>query len=286
MSIFPSHLEDIINNMEASNRSIEDSNGYVDYFMLQAFAEAEKALSIGEVPIGCVLVRREKSALSSSMPLAQTFNTDFVDEEALNARIVSRGHNLTNAQHHALAHAEFVAIESLLNNKCNGNTTPDHKAPDDESDIPDHTYCKTYDDKSESDTILPYGCDLYVTVEPCIMCASLLLYHPMLIRRVFYGCGNPRFGGNGSVLAVNKDTVNCTSPEALQQDGNAEANPAAAAATGSAPTADECGGYPSYSGYRAEEAIALLQRFYLQENSSAPEEKRRRKEGAVAPTAS
>ena len=42
---------------------------------------------------------------------------------------------------------------------------------------------------------------LYVTVEPCIMCASAL--RQMGIAEVFYGCENDRFGGCGSVLGVN-----------------------------------------------------------------------------------
>lgn len=43
---------------------------------------------------------------------------------------------------------------------------------------------------------------LYVTVEPCIMCASAL--RQLGIREVYYGCGNDRFGGCGSVLGVNE----------------------------------------------------------------------------------
>lgn len=42
---------------------------------------------------------------------------------------------------------------------------------------------------------------LYVTVEPCIMCASAL--RQLGIKEVYYGCGNDRFGGCGSVLGVN-----------------------------------------------------------------------------------
>lgn len=41
---------------------------------------------------------------------------------------------------------------------------------------------------------------LYVTVEPCVMCASAL--RQVGIGRVVYGCGNDRFGGCGSVLDV------------------------------------------------------------------------------------
>lgn len=42
---------------------------------------------------------------------------------------------------------------------------------------------------------------LYVTVEPCVMCASAL--RQVGIGKVYYGCGNERFGGCGSVLDVN-----------------------------------------------------------------------------------
>ena len=46
---------------------------------------------------------------------------------------------------------------------------------------------------------------LYVTVEPCIMCASAL--RQLGIKEVYYGCGNDRFGGCGSVLGVNERHV-------------------------------------------------------------------------------
>ena len=44
---------------------------------------------------------------------------------------------------------------------------------------------------------------LYVTVEPCIMCGSAL--RQVGIKRVVFGAGNERFGGNGSVLAVHNE---------------------------------------------------------------------------------
>jgi len=80
---------------------------------------------------------------------------------------------------------------------------------------------------------------LYVTVEPCIMCASAL--RQLGIQEVFYGCDNDRFGGCGSVLGVN------------EQLGHPK--------------------HPSYSangGLRREEAILLLRRFYMTENQNAP----------------
>ena len=47
--------------------------------------------------------------------------------------------------------------------------------------------------------------DLYVTVEPCIMCAAALRL--IGIRTVYYGCGNDRFGGAGSVLNLHCEYV-------------------------------------------------------------------------------
>ena len=45
--------------------------------------------------------------------------------------------------------------------------------------------------------------DLYVTVEPCIMCAAAL--RQLHIRAVYYGCANDRFGGTTGVLSVNAE---------------------------------------------------------------------------------
>ena len=47
--------------------------------------------------------------------------------------------------------------------------------------------------------------DLYVTVEPCIMCASALRQYG--IRTVYYGCSNDRFGGTGGVLSIHSEYV-------------------------------------------------------------------------------
>lgn len=46
------------------------------------------------------------------------------------------------------------------------------------------------------------GITLYVTVEPCIMCASAL--RQLGIHEVYCGCLNERFGGCGGVLGVNE----------------------------------------------------------------------------------
>jgi tRNA-specific adenosine deaminase 2 len=71
------------------------------------------------------------------------------------------------------------------------------------------------------------------------MCASAL--RQVGIKRVVFGAGNERFGGNGSVLPVHSDA----------QLKNAPA-------------------YEAVGGYYREDAIMLLRRFYLTENVYAP----------------
>lgn len=75
--------------------------------------------------------------------------------------------------------------------------------------------------------------DLYVTVEPCIMCASALRQYG--IRAVYFGCLNDRFGGCGGVMSIHSD-ASVDRP------------------------------FPVYGGLFREEAIMLLRRFYVQEN--------------------
>src|ERR1700758_2513431 len=43
-------------------------------------------------------------------------------------------------------------------------------------------------------------CDLYVTKEPCVMCAGAVV--PARVRRVFFGCADERAGAAGSILNV------------------------------------------------------------------------------------
>ena len=41
-------------------------------------------------------------------------------------------------------------------------------------------------------------CDLYVTKEPCVMCAGALVH--VRIRRVIFGCADPKAGAAGSTM--------------------------------------------------------------------------------------
>ncbi|KIY69315.1 tRNA specific adenosine deaminase [Cylindrobasidium torrendii FP15055 ss-10] len=79
---------------------------------------------------------------------------------------------------------------------------------------------------------------LYVTVEPCIMCSSAL--RQLGIKEVYYGCANERFGGCEGVLSVNSLPHPTHHP------------------------------YLANGGYLREEAIMILRRFYITENTKAP----------------
>lgn len=113
-----------------------------DYFyMQQAIEQAKKALTIEEVPIGCVIVHE--------------------------GEIIAVGYNRRNTDKNVLAHAEIEAI----NQACN----------------------RLGDWRLE-------GCTLYVTLEPCAMCAGAILQARM--DKLVYGASNPKGGSISSVTAV------------------------------------------------------------------------------------
>ncbi|ORX74510.1 cytidine deaminase-like protein [Linderina pennispora] len=126
-------------------------------------------------------------------------------------KVVGRGRNETNETKNGTRHAEIVAIDRML---ASGFQLEDFQQT-----------------------------DLYVTVEPCIMCASAL--RQIKIRSVVYGCGNDRFGGCDSVLNVNTD-------EGL--DGTP---------------------YPAEGGFYKDEAILMLRKFYVRENTNAPQPRKK-----------
>ena len=60
-----------------------------EYFMMQALKEAKKAFEEDEIPIGAVVVVKEK--------------------------IISRGHNMVERLNDPTAHAEMIALTSAFN---------------------------------------------------------------------------------------------------------------------------------------------------------------------------
>lgn len=107
--------------------------------MRAALQQAKKALLLGEVPIGCVIVYEGK--------------------------IIARGYNRRNTDKNTLSHAELTAIRRAS--------------------------------KKIGDWRLE-GCTLFVTLEPCQMCAGAIVQ--ARIPAVVMGCMNPKAGCGGSVL--------------------------------------------------------------------------------------
>lgn len=104
-----------------------------DYFMREALKEAKKALEIDEVPVGAVVVCKN--------------------------RVIARAHNQTEKLTDATAHAEMLAVTAAAN----------------------HIGAKYLSE-----------CTLYVTLEPCVMCAGAL--HWVQLQKLVYGASDLQRG--------------------------------------------------------------------------------------------
>lgn len=103
---------------------------------------------------------------------------------------------------------------------------------------------------------------VYVTVEPCVMCACIL--RELEIARVYYGCDNERFGGCGSVFALHEHGF-CGGSRDIVDDGS---DGGGGEDRDGAPHTDRS--IPALrceSGHGRAEAIMLLRRFYIRENT-------------------
>ena len=108
------------------------------YFMDQALELAKEAAAEGEVPVGCVIVRK--------------------------GEIVGRGRNRREGAKTALGHAEIEAIAEANRNLGGWRL---------------------------------WECTLYVTLEPCPMCAGAIIN--ARIPRVVFGASDAKCGACGSV---------------------------------------------------------------------------------------
>lgn len=99
-----------------------------EYFMQQAFKQAEKGFEEGEVPVGAVIV--------------------------CNDLIIAKAHNQTELLNDVTAHAEIIALTSA-------------------SEYLGNKYLN--------------DCIMYVTLEPCVMCAGALAW-AQLGKLVFGAC--------------------------------------------------------------------------------------------------
>ena len=112
-----------------------------EFWMEEALREAQRALALGEVPVGAVVVSE--------------------------GRIVGRGCNRSLSANDPTAHAEILALREA------GTAIGNYRLLD---------------------------CDLYVTVEPCPMCAGAITH--ARIRRLIYGAEDAKAGAVHSMLQV------------------------------------------------------------------------------------
>ncbi|KAL8450230.1 hypothetical protein Emed_002626 [Eimeria media] len=227
-------------------------------FMNEALKEARRAAAEGEVPVGCVLV------CPSSL------------------QVVGRGGNKTNLKKNATRHCELEAVDDFLTkytkNKLQQQQQHQQQQQQQQHQQEEQQKEEEQQQQQESSANTPAAAaavaaearealaslHLYVTCEPCIMCAWALRL--CRIQRVFFGCSNSRFGGCGTVLNVH------AAPTAAAAAAPAAAPAAAAAAAAAAaPPPLECKG-----GICAEEAVELLRVFYSRGNPHAPAVKRKR----------
>lgn len=121
-----------------NNEGLESAN---EFFMKKALVEARRAVVSEDVPVGAVIVLKNK--------------------------VIARAHNQVELLGDPTAHAEMIAIteaSAFLKSK----------------------WLK--------------DCTLYVTIEPCSMCAGALVLSR--IFKVVYGAGDPKTGAGGSVFNI------------------------------------------------------------------------------------
>ncbi|KAH1014450.1 hypothetical protein HUJ05_012313 [Dendroctonus ponderosae] len=128
--------------------------------------------------------------------------------------VVAVGRNEVNESKNATRHAEMICIDHVT---------------------------KYYKDNQLELKEVFRKIDIYVTVEPCIMCAAAL--YDLSVRSVTFGCKNDRFGGS-TVL----DVAQVLKPSTLIKGG-----------------------------YKADEAMQLLKDFYKGQNPNAPAAKVKKK---------
>uniref|UniRef100_A0A8D2JDR0 tRNA-specific adenosine deaminase 2 n=1 Tax=Varanus komodoensis TaxID=61221 RepID=A0A8D2JDR0_VARKO len=143
-----------------------------------------------------------------------------------NNEVIGKGRNEVNETKNATRHAEMVAIDQVI------------------------TWCHQH--KKACEEVFSHTA-LYVTVEPCIMCAAALRVMSILFQTMQW---NVAFvtslafrQGCGSVLNISSATLTDTGEP-----------------------------FQCIAGYRSEEAVEMLKTFYKQENPNAPKSKVRKKE--------
>jgi len=110
-----------------------------ELLMRLALDQARNAWTLGEVPVGALVVK--------------------------DGEVIATGFNQPIGTHDPTAHAEIMALRAAA--AIVGN----YRLP---------------------------GCELFVTLEPCVMCAGAMMH--ARLARVVYGAADPKTGAGGSIV--------------------------------------------------------------------------------------
>ncbi|OAA53267.1 Cytidine deaminase-like protein [Cordyceps fumosorosea ARSEF 2679] len=288
-------------------------------FIGEALDMARLALKINETPVGCVLVHdgkviargmnatnvtRNGTRHAEYMALAALFSypnkegprtvrlkpKQLTDKEELDKAARLAASEEEKAARQAAGEADSPSETEMLDaiSETLSTDVAPHEGNEDGKKGHLYPYGQKMLDVERVDRSIVSESVLYVTVEPCIMCASLL--RQLKIRKVYFGAVNDKFGGTGGVFSLHANSL------PVREDGQtASAHPIAKPiqlpdGTGGSlgvsfpPGGGDGGnvdpGYEIEGGWGRDDAVALLRRFYVQENGRAPVP--RKKEGRAA----
>lgn len=108
-----------------------------------------------------------KEAIKEAKKASQKLEAPIGAVIVRDGKIISRGHNLRESRQDSTLHAEMICIKKA---------------------------CKKLESWRLED------CDIYVTLEPCPMCAGAILQSR--IRNVYFGAFDPKAGAAGTIINI------------------------------------------------------------------------------------
>jgi len=142
-------------------RAAADSEDSDERWMEEALRLARLAELAGEVPIGAVVVSEGRYVIDTDADGRP------LDRRIVDRRIIGRGHNQVVSLSDPCAHAEIQALRDA------GRTLGNYRLN---------------------------GCQLFVTLEPCAMCAGAIVH--ARIARLVFGARDPKAGAVGSIMEI------------------------------------------------------------------------------------
>ena len=130
------------------------------YFIEEALKQAKIAANGGDIPVGCIVVYRENKKNKKMCEIADAAGIE-------DCTVLSKAYNRRNKDKNAISHAEMIAISKA---------------------------CKKIGDFRLEE------CTMYVTLEPCQMCAGAIVQSRM--KRIVIGAKSLKSGSCGSIINI------------------------------------------------------------------------------------